>query len=178
MKNTFDLKKFLVENKLTENSRLLKESIDLNLNDLGTEFGQTVKEIFGDSVDVQDLVATYRPSTDTGAKPILYLSFSVPTNQSPKALFVTIGFDSKGNGVIQYNNYSKDKESSEQEFNNKLFPALRKAASLYLGKLVKNPQGLTQATVGSGYKYEEKDQADLDKYVSEIPNLPAKKIQR
>ena len=29
MKNTFDLKKFLVENKLTSNSRLLKEYVEV-----------------------------------------------------------------------------------------------------------------------------------------------------
>ncbi len=175
MSNNFDLRKFLTENKLTPTARLLSESAEVNLNDLGPEFLQTAKEIFGDSVKVTDIKATYRPSTDTGAKPILMLQLTIPqTNESTKALLLGLMFDKDGSGRISYDNYSKDKEGTKEEFNNKLVPAFKKAASLYLGKLVKNPEGLTQATTGGGYKYEEKDQADLDKYVSEIPNVAVK----
>jgi len=175
MSNNFDLRKFLTENKLTTTARLLSEATELNLNDLGPEFEQTAKEIFGDSVKVTDIKATYRPSTDTGAKPVLMLQLTIPqTNESTKALLLGLMFDKDGSGRISYDNYSKDKEGTKEEFNNKLVPAFKKAASLYLGKLVKNPEELTQATVGGGYKYEEKDQADLDKYVSEIPNVAVK----
>jgi len=175
MSNNFDLRKFLTENKLTTTARLLSEAVELNLKELGPEFEQAIKEIFGDTVKVQDIKATYRPSSDTGAKPELVLQLTIPqTNESTKAILLSLVFDKDGNGRISYDNYSKDKEGTKEEFNNKLVPAFKKAASLYLGKLVKNPEGLSQATVGFGYKYEEKDQADLDKYVSEIPNLAIK----
>jgi len=173
--NNFDYKKYLVENKLTSNSKMLNEYVEMDLNDLGPEFEKTIKEIFGETVKVVDIKATYRPSTDTGAKPMLYISITIPqTKESTKALLLSIVFEKDGQGYISYNNYSKDKEDTKEEFNNKLVPAFKKAAVLTLGKLIKNPNQLTSATMGGGYKYEEKDQADLDKYVSEIPNLPIK----
>lgn len=177
MKNNFDLKKFLVENKLTPNSKVVNEdAIDVELRELGPEFEQTLKEIFGDSVRIAYINAKYRPSTDTGSKPSLSLYLAISkSNENPKGIFLAIAFDNNG-GRVQYRNDSTDKASTEVEFNNTLFPAFKKAASLYLGRFVRNPQALTKATVGYGYEYEEKDQADLDKYVSEIPNVPTKKL--
>jgi len=158
------------------NESQLNESIELNPNDLGPEFMQIAKEIFGDTVKIQNVEATYRPSTDTGCKPHLYMGVTIPSvgdRDNYKGVLLNIGFFNKeGKGVVNYDNYSKDKQSTAEEFNTKLIPAFKKAAALILGKLVKNPQELSQATVGSGYKYEEKDHADLDKYVSELPNLP------
>ena len=172
--DNFDYKKYLTENKLTSNSKMLNEYVEMDLNDLGPEFEKTIKEIFGETVKVVDIKATYRPSTDTGSKPSLYMSITIPqTKESNKALLLSIEFD-KGNGFIKYDNYSKDKEGTKEEFNTKLIPAFKKAAVSVLGKVVKNPEQLTSATVGSGYKYEEKDQADLDKYITEIPSAPIK----
>lgn len=166
----------LSENKPTNSRMVSEDAIKVDLNELGPEFEQTLKEIFGDPVSIDHINAQYRPSTDTGTKPTLSLYLAIrKTNENPKAIFLAIFFDKDG-GRVQYRNDSTDKEGTEQEFNNKLFPAFKKAASSYLGKFVKNPQALTKSTVGYGYEYEEKDQADLDKYVSEIPNVPAKKL--
>ena len=156
-------------------SQFLKENIEINLNDLGPDFENAIKEIFGETVQVKDITATYRPSSDTGLKPALNMQLTIPqSNGSTKAILLRLNFDKEGNGMISYDNYSKDKEGTKEEFNTKLVPAFKKAAGLVLGKLVKNPEELSQATTGTGYKYEEKDQADLDKYITEIPNLPIK----
>jgi len=141
-------------------SQFLKENIEINLNDLGPDFENTIKEIFGETVQVKDITATYRPSSDTGSKPALNMQLTIPqSNESTKAVLLSLNFD---------------KEGTKEEFNTKLVPAFKKSAVLVLGKLVKNPEELSQATTGAGYKYEEKDQADLDKYITEIPNLPIK----
>jgi hypothetical protein len=170
----FNLKKFLVENKLTTNSRMLNE--EYTLQDLGPDFERTAKEIFGDTVKIQDIKATYRPSTDTGSKPHLYMSVTIPSvgdKDNYKGVLAGLGFyNPEGKGVVKLDNYSKDKQATAEEFKTKLAPALKKAAMVLLGKLVKNPQELSKITVGSGYKYEEKDQADLDNYIAQIPNLP------
>jgi len=170
----FNLKKFLVENKLTTNSRMLNE--EYTLADLGPDFERTAKEIFGDTVKIQDIKATYRPSTDTGDKPQLSMSVTIPSvgdRDSYKGVLAAVGFWNKdGKGEVYLDNYSKDKQGTVEEFKTKLAPALRKAAMVLLGKVVKNPEALSQATVGLGYKYEEKDQADLDNYITQIPNLP------
>jgi len=156
---------------------IIKESqlneVELKLTDLGPEFEKVAKEIFGDTVVVKDIDVTYRPSTDTGSKPYLYMSAVIPqTKESPKGVMLSIGFSNKeGKGMVKYDNYSKDKEATAKEFEEKLIPAFKKAAAIALGKVVKDPNQLTQSTVGGGYKYEEKDQADLDKYISELPNL-------
>ena len=172
--DNFNLKKFLIENKLTTNSRMLNE--EYTLQDLGPDFERTAKEIFGDTVKIQDIKATYRPSTDTGSKPHLYMNVTIPSvgdKDSYKGVLAGVGFwDKEGKGEVYLSNYSKDKQATAEEFKTKLTPALKKAAMVLLGKLVKNPEALTQATVGLGYKYEEKDQADLDSYIPQIPNLP------
>lgn len=120
---------------------------------------------------------SYRPSSDTGGKPYLYMGATIPqTKESTKGVLLNIGFFNKeGKGVVKYNNYSKDKEATAQEFETKLIPAFKKAAAIALGKIVKDPNQLNQSTVGIGYKYEEKDQADLNKYITELPNVPLTK---
>ena len=154
------------------NESQLNEAIELQLADLGPEFEKIVKEIFGDTVKVQDIKVNYRPSSDTGGKPHLYMSVTIPqTKESPKGVMLNIGFYNKeGKGVVKFDNYSQDKEATAKEFEEKLIPAFKKAAAITLGKIVKDPKQLDQVTVG-GYKYEEKDQADLDKYMTELPNL-------
>jgi hypothetical protein len=155
----------------------IKESqlneVELKITDLGPDFEKTVKEIFGDTVVVKDIDVSYRPSTDTGGKPYLYMGAIIPqTKESTKGVLLSIGFFNKeGKGVVKYDNYSKDKEATAQEFETKLIPAFKKAAAIALGKIVKDPNQLNQSTVGFGYKYEEKDQADLNKYITELPNL-------
>jgi hypothetical protein len=47
--------------------------VELKLADLGPDFEKTVKEIFGETVVVKDIDISYRPSTDTGSKPYLYM---------------------------------------------------------------------------------------------------------
>ena len=125
----------------------------------------------------KDIDVSYRPSTDTGGKPHLYMGVTIPqTKESPKGVMLNIGFFNKeGKGIVKYDNYSQDKVATSKEFEDKLIPAFKKAAALALGKIVKDPNQLNQSTVGSGYKYEEKDQADLDNYVSELPNVPLMK---
>jgi hypothetical protein len=163
--------------KLFENF-LLKESLEIKENELGDEFLKTTKDIFGETVSLQDIKVTYRPSTDTGGKPNLSISVTIPqTKESNKGLLLVIGFDKEGFGSIYYDNYSKDKQSASEEFNTKLVPAFKKAATLALGNLIKNPEKLSKSTVGLGYKYEEKDQEDLNRYVSEIQNLKSIKIR-
>jgi hypothetical protein len=165
----------ITESQARKMMAVLNEYVEMDLNDLGPEFEKTIKEIFGETVKVIDIKATYRPSTDTGSKPSLYMSITIPqTKESNKALLLSIEFDKEGNGFIKYDNYSKDKEGTKEEFNTKLIPAFKKAAVSVLGKLVKNPEQLTSATLGSGYKYEEKDQADLDKYITKILSAPIK----
>ena len=148
--------------------------VELKLADLGPDFEKTVKEIFGETVVVKDIDISYRPSTDTGSKPYLYMSAVIPqTKESPKGVMLNIGFFNKeGKGIVKYDNYSQDKAATAKEFEEILIPAFKKAAAVALGKIVKDPNQLNQSTVGSGYKYEEKDQADLDKYISELPNVP------
>ena len=151
--------------------------VELKLADLGPEFEKTVKEIFGETVVVKDINVSYRPSSDTGGKPYLYMGCTIPqTKESPKGIMLNIGFFNKeGKGIVKYDNYSQDKAATAEEFENKLIPAFKKVAAVALGKIVKDPNQLNQSTVGSGYKYEEKDQADLDKYISELPNVPLMK---
>ena len=152
---------------------VLNETVELKLTDLGPEFEKTVKEIFGETVAIKDIDVAYRPSTDTGGKPHLYMSATIPqTKESTKGVMLNIGFFNKeGKGIVKFDNYSKDKEATSKEFESKLIPAWKKAAAIALGKIVKDPKQLDQATIGGGYKYEEKDQADLDKYITELPNL-------
>lgn len=101
------------------------------------------------------------------------MSVTIPqTKESPKGVMLNIGFYNKeGKGVVKFDNYSQDKEATAKEFEEKLIPAFKKAAAITLGKIVKDPKQLDQAIAGYGYKYEEKDQADLDKYMTELPNL-------
>ena len=151
--------------------------VELKLADLGPDFEKIAKEIFGETVAVKDIDVSYRPSSDTGGKPYLYMGVTIPqTKESPKGAMLSIGFFNKeGKGVVKYDNYSQDKVATSKEFEEKLIPAFKKAAALALGKIVKDPNQLNQSTVGSGYKYEEKDQADLDRYISELPNVPLMK---
>jgi len=153
----------------------LNETIEMKLTDLGPEFEKVVKEIFGENVEIKDIDVSYRPSTDTGNKPHLYMGVTIPSvgdKDNYKGALLNIGFYNKeGKGVVKFDNYSKDKAATAIEFEKTLIPAFKKAATLVLGKIVKDPKQLDQATVGFGYKYEEKDQADLDKYISELPNL-------
>jgi hypothetical protein len=163
--------------KLFENF-FLTESLEIKENELGDEFLKTTKDIFGETVSLKDIKVTYRPSTDTGAKPYLSISVTIPqTKESNKGLLLSIDFNKEGSGSIYYDNYSEDKQSTSEEFNTKLVPAFKKAATLVLSNLVKNPEKLSKATVGLGYNYEEKDQEDLNRYVSEIQNLKSIKIR-
>lgn len=157
--------------KLFENF-YLTESLEININQLDIDFLKTTKEIFGETVKLVDIKVTYRPSTDTGSKPTLSMSVTIPqTKESNKGLLLSINFDKNGVGSIYYDNYSKDKQSTSQEFNTILIPAFKKAAAKLLEDLIKQPDKMSNATVGSGYDYEEKDQEELNKYVSEIKNL-------
>jgi hypothetical protein len=163
--------------KLFENF-YLTESIEINMNQLDIEFLKTTKEIFGETVKLEDIKVTYRPSTDTGSKPTLSISVTIPqTKESNKGLFLSIDFDKDGVGTIYYDNYSKDKQSTSEEFNTILIPAFKKASTKLLEDLIKQPDKMSKATVGLGYKYEEKDQEDLNRYVSEIKNLNKIKIR-
>lgn len=157
--------------KLFENF-YLTESLEININQLDIDFLKTTKEIFGETVKLVDIKVTYRPSTDTGSKPTLSMSVTIPqTKESNKALLLSINFDKNGVGSIYYDNYSKDKQSTSQEFNTILIPAFKKASAKLLEDLIKQPDKMSNATVGFGYDYEEKDQEELNKYVSEIKNL-------
>jgi hypothetical protein len=154
----------------------LNEVVEFKLTDLGSDFVKTLEEIFGENAKVTNIKVYYRPSTDTGGKPHLYMGVTIPSvgnEDSYKGALLDIGFYNKeGKGVVKFNNYSKDKQATATEFEEKLIPAFRKAAAIVLQKVVKDPNLLNQATIGSGYEYEEKDQADLDKYIQELPNVP------
>lgn len=168
--NNFDLRKYLAE------GRLLKEdSTSIPLNDFGSEFLAKAKEIFGDDVKIDDIKLNYRPSTDTGKEPDLSLMFEIPKTQSKNrgGLFV-IQVGPFANSVF-YRNYSQDKEESATAIEDAFLPAFKTAAVSILTKAIKNPELLTKATTGSGYEYEPKDQADLEKSVASIPKLPIKK---
>ena len=168
--DNFDLKKYLTEGKL-----LKEDSTSIPPNDFGPEFMAKAKEIFGDDVKMNDIKLNYRPSTDTGKEPDLSLMFEIPKTQSKGrgGLFV-IQVGPFANSA-SYRNYSQDKEESATAIEDVFMPAFKTAAVSILGKAIKNPELLTKATTGSGYEYEPKDQADLEKYVASIPKLPVKK---
>ena len=163
--------------KLFENFNL-NESLEISANELDSDFLKTAKEIFGEGVNFQDIKVTYRPNSDTGAKPYLSISITIPqTKESNKGILLIIEFNKEGIGSIYYDNYSQEKQSTSEEFNTKLVPAFKNAATTILGKIIKDPEKLSKATVGLGYSYEEKDQEDLNKYVSEIKDLKSIKIR-
>jgi len=149
---------------------------EVELTDLDPEFEKTVKEIFGETVQVEKIDVTYRPSTDTGGKPHLYMGVTIPSvgdKDNYKGALLNIGFwNREGKGVVQYDNYSKDREATAVEFEEKLIPAFKKAAAKTLGAIVKDPQQLSKSTLGVGYEYEEKDQEDLNNYITELPSVP------
>ena len=165
----FDLKKYLAEGKLFE------DGSKVSLNDFGAEFMAKAKEIFGDDVKMDDITLKYRPSTDTGSKPDLSLQFEIPKTSSKGrgGLFV-IQMGPFANQVF-YRNFSEDKEESATAIEDTFIPSFKTAAASILGDMVKTPELLTKATIGSGYEYEPKDQADLEEYVASIPKLPIKK---
>ena len=168
--DNFDLKKYLAEGKL-----LKEDFAPIPLNDFGPEFMAKAKEIFGDDVKIEDIKLKYSPSTDTGKEPDLSLMFEIPSTQSKGrgGLFV-VQMGPYSNSFL-FRNFSKDKEESATAIEDAFLPAFRTAAVSVLGKAIKNPELLTKATIGVGYKYEPKDQADLEKYVASIPKLPVKK---
>jgi hypothetical protein len=94
----------ITESQARKMMAVLNEYVEMDLNDLGPEFEKTIKEIFGETVKVIDIKATYRPSTDTGSKPSLYMSITIPqTKESNKALLLSIEFDKEGNGFKTMN---------------------------------------------------------------------------
>ena len=162
---------------ITESKGMLNEMLEIGLTDLGNDFTKAIQEIFGSNVKLKDVRVTYRPSTDTGKQPYLAMGATIPSvgdDDSYKGALIYTNFLSDGSGHVGYDNYSKDKETTAKEFNEKLIPVWKKASALVLGNIIKNPEELNKATVGSGYKYEEKDLEDLKKYVASIPNLPIK----
>ena len=164
----------ITESQYKEKLGVLNESIEINLNDLGSDFTQTLKQIFGDNVKVEDATVRYRPSTDTGKQPEFTFRITIPSvgdKDNYKGALLYTNFLSDGKGMVKYDNYSKDKVTTAKEFDEKLIPAWKKASALVLGNILKNPEELNQATVGIGYKYEEKDLEDLKKYVASIPSL-------
>jgi len=155
----------------------LNEELEIGLTDLGDDFTKAIQGIFGDNVKLQDVKVRYRPSTDTGKQPEFTFGATIPSvgdKDNYKGALIYTNFLSDGNGYVGYDNYSKDKETTAKEFNEKLIPVWKKASALVLGNILKNPEELNKATVGSGYKYEEKDLENLKKYVASIPNLAIK----
>jgi hypothetical protein len=164
----------ITEGQYKQKLGILNESLEINLSELGTDFTQVIKQIFGDGVKVKDAAVRYRPSTDTGKQPELTFGITIPSvgdKDNYKGALLYTNFLSDGKGIVKYDNYSKDKETTAKEFDEKLIPAWKKASALVLGNLLKKPEELNQATVGSGYKYEEKDLEDLKKYVASISSL-------
>jgi len=159
------------------NESQLNEEFELELNNLGNDFIQAAKEVFGDNVKMQDIAIRYRPSTDTGKQPELTFGATIPSigdKDNYKGALIYTNFLSDGSGYVGYDNYSKDKQTTAKEFNEKLIPAWKKASAFVLGNILKTPEELNKATVGLGYKYEEKDLESLKKYVASIPNLAIK----
>ena len=172
--DNFDLRKYLAEGKL-----LKEENLDIPLNDFGSEFVAKAKEIFGDDFKLTDSKVYYNPSNDTGGAPNLSFGFIIPQTQS-KGKGVNIAIQQGknfGDGYISYREISKEKGSMKDELENVFIPLFRKVATSILAKTVKSPELLTKATTGFGYEYEPKDQADLDKYVANIPKLPVKPMR-
>ena len=68
MKNTFDLKKFLVENKLTSNSKLLKEGVKLDDLFQGDEPNPNIIVVPNQSYDNEEMLRSFalRPSRKDG----------------------------------------------------------------------------------------------------------------
>lgn len=157
--------------------QLLKETLDLQMTDFDSSFQNQLKYMFGgENVKLQDFEVAYRPSTDTGGKPHLYITFKIgQTANSNKGIMLSAGvWNKEGKGVVEYQNYSEDKNATKSEFEDQLIPAFKKAAVRLLGSLIKNPTKMNQATVGSGYKYEEADAESLEQYVRDLPNWPIK----
>lgn len=148
-----------------------KESI--KSTDLGTDFLNVAKKVFGDDLKMQDIKLRYRPSTDTGKQPEFTFSITIPSvgKEDYKGALLYTNFLSDGNSFVGYDNYSKNKEASSKEFNEVLIPAWKKASATVMNSVLQKPENLSNFTVGLGYKYEEKDLDTLKKYVSTIPTL-------
>jgi len=157
--------------------QMLNEALEIEWSELGGDFTKALQEIFGNTVKLQDAEIRYRPSSDTGKQPEFTFGVTIPSvgdKDNYKGVLLYTNFLSDGNGFVGYDNYSKDKEATAKEFNEKLIPAWKKASAFVLGNMLKKPEELNKATTGSGYKYEEKDLEDLKKYVASIPSLAIK----
>jgi len=157
----------------------LNETVDTV--DFGPEWNKITSEIFGSTLKIYDKDLTYRPSTDTGKKPVLYVQWTgradYDDNGTKKYKYLGISttfnpLNNQENGAISVTIDGSDKDALKKEVEEKLIPIWRKASQDYLAKAIKNADLMKDATVGGGYKYEEKDQADLDNYITQIPNLP------
>lgn len=167
----------ITESEYQKKKQSLNEALEIEWSELGNDFTQAIQQIFDKTVKIQDAEVRYRPSSDTGKQPEFTFGVTIPSvgdKDNYKGALLYTNFLSDGNGFVGYDNYSKDKEATTKEFNEKLIPVWKKASAFVLGNLLKKPEELNKATVGSGYKYEEKDLEDLKKYVASIPNLAIK----
>ena len=100
--------------------------------------------------------------------------FEVEGAKKYKMLSIATTFNplnNQENGAISLTIDGSDKEVWTKEVQEKLVPVWKKVSATYLATAIKNPKLMDDATVGGGYKYEEKDAADLENYVSLIPGL-------
>ena len=156
----------------------LSETIDTV--DFGPEWNKITSEIFGSTLKIYDKDLTYRPSTDTGKKPVLHVKWTgradYDDNGTKKYKMLGISttinpLNNQENGAIDVTINGSDKDALKKEVEEKLIPIWKKASHDYLAKAIKNADLMKDATVGGGYKYEEKDAADLENYVKLIPGL-------
>jgi hypothetical protein len=167
----------ITEGQYRKKVQMLNEALEIEWSELGNDFTQAIQQVFGKTVKIQDAEVRYRPSSDTGKQPEFTFGVTIPSvgdKDNYKGALLYTNFLSDGNGFVGYDNYSKDKEATAEEFDKTLIPAWKKASAFVLGNLLKKPEELNKATIG-GYKYEEKDLEDLKKYVASVPNLAIKK---
>ena len=167
----------ITEGQYRKKLQMLSEALEIEWSELGNDFTQAIQQVFGKTVKIQDAEVRYRPSSDTGKQPEFTFGVTIPSvgdKDNYKGALLYTNFLSDGNGFVGYDNYSKDKEATAEEFDKTLIPAWKKASAFVLGNLLKKPEELNKATIG-GYKYEEKDLEDLKKYVASVPNLAIKK---
>jgi hypothetical protein len=164
--------------KLFEQYNLIRETVETV--DFGSEWDKITKEIFGETLKIYDKDLTYRPSSDTGKKPILYVKWTGRADYDDngtkkyKMLGISTTFNplnNQENGAIDIQLDGSEKESWKKEIEEKLVPVWKKASHDYLAKAIKDSKIMDDATVGGGYNYEEKDAADLENYVKLIPGL-------
>lgn len=164
--------------KLFEQYNLIIETVETV--DFGPEWDKITKEIFGETLKIYDKGLTYRPSSDTGKKPVLYVKWTGRADYDDngtkkyKMLGISTTFNplnNQENGAISITLDGSEKESWKKEIEEKLVPVWKKVSQEYLAKAIKDPKTMKDATVGGGYNYEEKDAADLENYVKLIPGL-------